>query len=109
MEFARRRTSIGSNKRQTARFFLIRILVVTNMLPTPDASHMGCFIQQQIEALRRIGLVVEVLFVDRAKKGMRAYASLPAMLGDEVAVYKPDLVHVIEIDRSWSRFMASIC
>jgi hypothetical protein len=30
--------------------YLVRILVVTNMLPTPDAPHAGRFIQQQIEA-----------------------------------------------------------
>jgi teichuronic acid biosynthesis glycosyltransferase TuaC len=73
----------------------MRILIVTNMLPTPNAPHMGRFIQQQIEALRRIGLVVEVLLVDRVKYGMRAYARLPAMLGEKIAVYKPDLVHVM--------------
>jgi glycosyltransferase involved in cell wall biosynthesis len=73
----------------------MRVLVVTNLLPTPDAPHAGRFTQQQIEALRRIGLDVEVLFVDRAKNGMRAYARLPAMLRKAVALFKPDLVHVM--------------
>lgn len=77
------------------RFSQMRILVVTNMLPTPGNPHAGRFIQQQIEALRQIGLDVEVLFVDRVKKGMRAYAILPAMLEKKIAAYKPDLVHVM--------------
>ena len=67
----------------------MRILVVTNMLPVPNAPHAGRFVQQQIEALQRIGLDIDVLLVNRQEKGMRAYARLPAMLGEKVAVYKP--------------------
>src|ERR1051325_8815354 len=78
-----------------AGFFPMRILVVTNMLPTQDDPNSGRFIQQQIEALRRIGLDVDVLRVNREEKGMRAYASLPAMLRRAVARLKPDLVHVM--------------
>jgi glycosyl transferase family 4 len=74
----------------------VRIFAVTNMLPSQDDPHQGPFIQQQIEALRRIGLDVEVLLVNRREKGMRAYAALPAMLRKAVAWFKPDLVHVMD-------------
>jgi glycosyltransferase involved in cell wall biosynthesis len=73
----------------------MRILAVTNMLPTQDDPHSGRFIQQQIEALRRIGLEVDVLLVSRREKGMRAYAGLPAMLRKAVDQFKPHLVHVM--------------
>jgi len=73
----------------------MRILAVTNMLPTPNHLHAGRFIHEQIEALRKIGLDIDVLFVNRVEEGMRAYASLPAMLRKAVARFQPDLVHVM--------------
>lgn len=73
----------------------MRILVVTNMLPAPDAPHAGRYTQQQVEALRRIGLDVEELFIYRRAKGMRVYARLPALLRKAIALFKPDLVHVM--------------
>ena len=73
----------------------VRVLVVTNMLPVADAPHVGRFVQQQIEALRRIGLEIEVLFVNRREKGMRVYAHLPILLRRSVATFNPDLVHVM--------------
>jgi len=73
----------------------MRILALTNMLPVPEAPNSGRFIQQQIEALRRKGLDVDVLLVNRREKGMLAYAGLPAMLRQAVALLKPDLVHVM--------------
>ena len=73
----------------------MRILAVTNMLPVPNAPHAGRFVQQQIEALMRIGLEVEVLFVNRGEKGMRVYAGLPALLQSSVESFKPDLVHAM--------------
>lgn len=65
------------------------------MLPTPDDPHSGRFVHQQIEALRRADLDVDVLLVNRREKGMRAYASLPAMLRKAVARFKPDLIHIM--------------
>jgi glycosyltransferase involved in cell wall biosynthesis len=65
------------------------------MLPVPEAPNAGRFIQQQIEALRRKGLDVDVLLVNRREKGMLAYAGLPAMLRQAIALSKPDLVHVM--------------
>ena len=73
----------------------LRVLAVTNMLPTQDSSHSGRFVQQQIEGLRRIGLDVEVLFVDRRDKGMPVYIDLPALLKKKVALFQPDIIHVM--------------
>jgi teichuronic acid biosynthesis glycosyltransferase TuaC len=73
----------------------LRILAVTNMLPMPDAPHVGRFVEQQIKALRRTGLEIDVLLVDRIKEGMRAYGRLPAMLRNAVDQFKPHLIHVM--------------
>jgi len=73
----------------------LRILAVTNMLPTPDDPHSGRFIEQQIKALRKMDLELDVLHVNRREGGMRAYASLPAMLRKTFVQFKPDLVHVM--------------
>jgi glycosyltransferase involved in cell wall biosynthesis len=63
------------------------------MFPTPQCPSSGTFVEQQIEGLKRIGLEVGVLFVDRLKKGMIAYASLPYELRARIAGFCPDLVH----------------
>lgn len=72
-----------------------RTLAVTNMLPTADSPNAGRFIEQQIKALRRAGLELEVLLVNRMEVGMRAYMSLPTMLRKAVDQFKPNLVHVM--------------
>lgn len=42
----------------------MRVLVVTNMYPDDSRPVYGQFVQEQVEALRRQGLDVEVLFID---------------------------------------------
>ena len=73
----------------------LRILAVTNILPAPDAPHLGRFVEQQIKALQRIGLEIDVLYVNRREDGMRVYAGLPALLRKSVGRTKPNLVHVM--------------
>ena len=73
----------------------LRVLAVTNIWPAPDVPHWGRFVEQQIKALRRTGIELDVLYVNRRVEGMRAYASLPAMLRKAVDRFKPHLVHVM--------------
>ncbi len=42
----------------------MKILVVTNMYPSPDAPTLGTFVQEQVESLRRQGVEVDVFFID---------------------------------------------
>lgn len=47
----------------------MRVLVVTNMYPTTEQPHFGIFVQDQVESLRRLGVEIDVLFVNgRASK-----------------------------------------
>jgi teichuronic acid biosynthesis glycosyltransferase TuaC len=71
----------------------MRVLAVTNMYPTPEFPSSGTFVEQQILGLKRIGLDVHVMCVDRLEKGMIAYASLPGELRSRIAASQPDLVH----------------
>lgn len=42
----------------------LRVLTVTNMYPQPDRPTLGTFVGEEVEALRRCGVKVDVLFVD---------------------------------------------
>ena len=73
----------------------LRVLAVTNMYPAPNSPHAGRFIEQQVEGLRRIGLEVQVLFIDRLQQGMRVYADLPSKLTASMAEFRPHVVHAM--------------
>ena len=51
----------------------MRVLAITNMYPHAGQPTHGVFVEQQVLGLRRIGLDVDVLFIDRVARGMRAY------------------------------------
>ncbi len=42
----------------------MKILVVTNMYPVPEEPALGIFVQEQVEALRRQGVEVDVFFIN---------------------------------------------
>lgn len=73
----------------------MRILAVTNIYPTPQHPAQGTFVEQQITGLRRRGIDVEVLFVDRARLGMRSYGGLGRQVRAHLAATQPDVVHVM--------------
>jgi len=50
----------------------VRVLVVTNMYPQPDQPAFGTFVRDQVEALRRKGIEVDVLFIN-GRKGRANY------------------------------------
>jgi len=55
----------------------MRVLVFTNMYPTDDAPFYGSFVRDEVEALKRAGVDVDVYFVNgRASK--RNYAGMPS-------------------------------
>src|SRR5262249_20032600 len=73
----------------------MRILALTNMYPTPQNPSAGTFVEQQIKGLRHIGLDVEVMFVDRAQHGIRAYWGLSSKLLSTIKELRVDLMHVM--------------
>jgi len=73
----------------------LRILVVTNNYPMPQSPASGTYVEQQIRGLEQIGLQVDVVFVDRARKGMRAYFGLGRKIRARAAELRSDIVHVM--------------
>jgi glycosyltransferase involved in cell wall biosynthesis len=73
----------------------MRILAVTNMYPTARDPSLGRFVVKQIEGLKRIGLDVDVMHVDRTKNGMLAYIGLGKQVCARTAEFQPDIVHIM--------------
>ena len=72
----------------------MRVLVVTNMYPTPSNPAGGVFIELQVRSLRKLGVEVEVLHFDRRSRGPRAYWRLGRELTRAVERTQPALVHI---------------
>lgn len=70
----------------------MRVLVVTNMYPTPSEPWFGCFVRDQVEDVAARGVDVRVLQFD-GRRDRRAYLRAAAEVRREVARERPDLVH----------------
>src|SRR5437899_9398818 len=73
----------------------MRVLCVTNMLPSAATPRAGTFIEQQIEGLKRIGVDVEVLLIDRASRGPFQYIRTGSLVRGAVARKQYAVVHVM--------------
>lgn len=73
----------------------MRILVVTNMYPKPNAPALGIFIEQQIQGLRCIGVEVDLVFLDRMQDGIRVYQGCGQKVRSKIEEFGPDLIHVM--------------
>lgn len=73
----------------------MRVLAVTNMFPTPGMPASGIFVAEQVKGMRAIGLEVEVEFVDRQSRGMRAYYSMLGPLRRTMRKFAPDVLHIM--------------
>jgi len=73
----------------------MKVLAVTNMMPSPENHKAGVFIADQIRSLREAGLDINVVLVDRANLGQQAYASTVARVRSAVRANGPDLVHIM--------------
>jgi teichuronic acid biosynthesis glycosyltransferase TuaC len=73
----------------------MRILAVTNMYPTRSAPHSGIFVEQQVETLKKVGLHVELMLVERLQKGMACYLGLRRRVRSKICEWQPDLVHAM--------------
>jgi glycosyltransferase involved in cell wall biosynthesis len=70
----------------------MRILVVTNMYPTEAMPAFGTFVYEQVQSLRRKGLVVDVLFIN-GKRDTWNYARGAWQVLRQVRVGAYDIVH----------------
>jgi glycosyltransferase involved in cell wall biosynthesis len=70
----------------------LRVLAVTNMWPEHEGSFRGIFIQEEVEALRRLGTHVDVEIVAQAR-GRRDYLFAAGRIRRRVRTGGYDLVH----------------
>lgn len=73
----------------------ISVLAVTNIFPNPRSPSSGTFVERQVFGLRRAGIDVEVMFVDRESEGMASYRRVPGRVRNALAGGAHDLVHVM--------------
>lgn len=55
----------------------MKILVVTNMYPTPDEPSFGTFVYDQVESLRQAGADVDVLFINGRANHWNYFRAFP--------------------------------
>jgi len=73
----------------------LRVLVVTNAYPTAAAPGVGIFNRDHVESLRKLGVQVDLLHLDRRARGRRVYGGLARRVRESVNTTSPSLVHVI--------------
>ena len=69
-----------------------RVLVVSNLWPTPSDPGFGSFVQAQMESLRTLGVDYEVLFIDGRASAWN-YARAIHELRRRLATRRYDLIH----------------
>jgi len=70
----------------------LRVLVITNMYPTPAEPEFGCFVRDQVDDLRALGVEVDVLAFDGRPRRSR-YLEAVRHLRRELRRGRYDIVH----------------
>ena len=70
----------------------LRVLVLTNMYPTPAEPGFGCFVRDQVDDLRALGIAVDVLAFDGRPKRSR-YVGAGRRLRTRLRLRRYDIVH----------------
>lgn len=74
----------------------MRVLIVTNMYPTPAKPTYGIFVAEQVEALRKAGpdSVVDVHYINPCESGNMVYLRSMFELPRIISAGRYDLVHI---------------
>lgn len=70
----------------------MKVLVVTNMYPTPEWPSYGIFVQEHVQALRKLGVDVDVFFTNPKRTRATYLTELPA-LARKLRGGKYDVIH----------------
>lgn len=70
----------------------MKVLIVTNMYPIPEMPSFGTFVQDQVEALRKEGVDIEVFLVNGRKSKLSYLWGIPR-LWLQLLTHHYDLIH----------------
>ena len=70
----------------------MKVLVLTNMYPTPDRPFHGTFVEKQVESLRQEGVEVDVLYVDGVSSKLNYIWGFPRLWA-KLLTNHYDLIH----------------
>ncbi|OGO31579.1 MAG: hypothetical protein A2Z29_02815 [Chloroflexi bacterium RBG_16_56_11] len=70
----------------------MRVLVVTNMYPSPEKPAFGTFVKEQVESLRREGADVDVFFFDGTQNKMN-YVKAYFRFWAQISHRRYDIIH----------------
>ncbi len=70
----------------------MHVLVVTNMYPQPGRPAFGIFVQEQVDSLRRLGIMVDVLFIDGQASRLNYLWAYPR-LWRALSRHRYDVIH----------------
>lgn len=70
----------------------MKVLVLTNMYPTPGRPFHGTFVEQQVQSLRREGVDVDVLYVDGLTSKLNYLWGVPRLWA-KMLTNRYDLIH----------------
>jgi glycosyltransferase involved in cell wall biosynthesis len=70
----------------------VKVLVLTNMYPTPSYASHGTFVEQQVKFLKKEGVEVDVLFVNGIKSKLNYLWGIPRLWA-RLLTNRYDLIH----------------
>lgn len=70
----------------------MKVLVLTNMYPTPAYPSFGTFVEEQVQSLRQEGIEVDVLFVNGVKSKLNYLWGFPRLWA-RLLTRRYDLIH----------------
>ncbi len=71
----------------------MRVLLVTNMYPSPRRPHFGTFVYDEVQALRKLGVEMDVFFVDGQRRTLNYLTGMAGVFGRSLTRSHYDLVH----------------
>ena len=70
----------------------MKVLVITNMYPSPDMPFFGTFVKDQVESLRVEGVDIDILFVNGVKSAFNYLWAFPRLWA-KLLTRRYDLIH----------------
>lgn len=73
----------------------LRVAAITNIYPTAADPAQGAFVEQQVKGLRKEGVDVRVLHLNRRARGTAVYREAARLVEELERAFEPDLFHVM--------------